>query len=72
MYVYLNKQDDFSCIPDAILKSIGEPSFVMELEITAERKLARENASDILQGIAEHGFFIQMPPILHNAPTQLQ
>lgn len=72
LYIYLNKQDDFSSIPDAILKSIGQPSFVMALEITPERKLARENACDILQGIEENGFFIQMPPTLHNAPTQLQ
>ena len=72
LYLYLNKQDDFSSIPEAILKSIGQPEYVMQLEITPERKLAREKASDILQGIEENGFFIQMPPVIHPAPTSIQ
>ena len=72
LYVYLNKQDDFSSIPEAILKSIGQPEYVMQLEITSERKLAREKATDILKGIEENGFFIQMPPTIHPAPASIQ
>ena len=53
LYLYLDKQDDFSSIPEAILKSIGHPEYVMQLEITPERKLAREKASDIIKGIEE-------------------
>ena len=72
LYLYLDKQDEFSCIPEAILKSIGQPEFVMQLEITPERKLARENAVEVLKGIEEHGFFIQMPPTTHPAPASIQ
>lgn len=72
LYLYLDKQDDFSCIPEAILKSIGQPEYVMQLDLTPERKLARETASNVLDGIKEHGFYIQMPPTLHSAPTNLQ
>ena len=72
LYLYIGKQDDFSDIPEAILKSIGIPSFVMELEITPERQLAREKATDIIKGIEENGFFIQMPPATHPAPKKLQ
>jgi len=62
LYLYLAKQDDFSQIPEALLKSIGQPEYVMELDITPERKLARESAADVLKGIEENGFYIQMPP----------
>ena len=72
LYLYLNKQDDFTCIPEAIFKSIGQPEYVMQLEITPELKLARENASEVLKGIEEHGFFIQMPPTIYPAPTNIQ
>ena len=72
LYLYIGKQDDFTDIPEAILKSIGIPSFVMELEITPERQLAREKATDIIKGIEENGFFIQMPPVTHPAPKKLQ
>jgi len=66
LYLYLAIQDDFSGIPDTLLKSIGQPEYVMELDITAERKLARENATDVLNGITEHGFYIQMPPTIES------
>ena len=72
LYLYLNKQDDFSSIPEAILKSIGQPEYVMQLEISPERKLARENATDVLKGIEETAFFIQMPPVIHPAPINIQ
>ncbi len=72
LYLYLDKQDDFSSIPNDILKSIGHPEYVMQLEITPERKLARENATDVLKGIDANGFFIQMPPTIHPAPATLQ
>ncbi len=72
LYLYLDKQDDFSNVPEAILKSIGAPIFVMQLQVTPERSLAREKATDIIKGIEAHGFFIQMPPTTHPAPKKLQ
>ena len=72
LYLYLDKQDDFSSLPEAILKSIGQPEYVMQLEITPERKLARETATNVIKGIKENGFFIQMPPTIHPAPTSIQ
>jgi len=71
LYLYIDKQDDFSSLPETILKSIGQPEYVMQLEITPERKLARENAADVINGIKENGFFIQMPPVTYTAPINL-
>jgi uncharacterized protein YcgL (UPF0745 family) len=34
----------------------------MELEITPERKLARENTHKVLASLQNKGFFVQMPP----------
>lgn len=72
LYLYLAKEDDFTPVPEAILRSIGAPSFVMQLELTPDSQLAREQAANVLKGIEEHGFFIQMPPTTHSAPAQLQ
>lgn len=72
LYLYIAIQDDFTSVPEAILRSIGTPSFVMQLELTPESTLAREQATDVLKGIEEHGFFIQMPPTIYPTPTQLQ
>lgn len=61
LYLYLGKKDDFSCVPDLLLKSFGRIEFVMELEITPDRKLAKENVKKVISGLQEKGFFVQMP-----------
>ena len=61
MYIYLPEKDDFAKIPEAILKTLGETEFTMELELSADKKLARENASQVMESIADHGFHIQLP-----------
>ena len=62
LYLYLEKKDDFSDIPDDLLNSFGKLKFVMELEITPARKLAREDANKVLASLQDKGFFIQTPP----------
>lgn len=64
MYLYVKQKDNFDEIPDILLKRFGTPVFVMELELTPGRKLARENPQTVLNNIAENGFHLQMPPDL--------
>lgn len=62
LYLYLDKKDDFSALPEALLQSVGKLEFVMELELTQERKLAREKSEKVLMSLQEKGFFVQLPP----------
>ncbi len=64
LYLYVQNKDDFSDIPEPLLSSFGRIEFVMELEITSERKLARESSHKVLASLQEKGFFIQMPPTI--------
>jgi len=64
MYLYIPRQDSFEDVPELLLQKFGKPLFVMELELTADRKLARENAETVLNNLAENGFHLQMPPEL--------
>lgn len=64
LYLYLKKKDDFSEIPEPLLKSFGKLELVMELDITAERKLARVDVNNVLLSLQEKGFFVQVPPII--------
>lgn len=61
MYIFLKDQDDFSVVPKHILKSLGDTEFTMEIEMTAERKLAKENPKTVLENLEEHGFHLQLP-----------
>ena len=60
-YLYVATRDDFSRIPEALLKLIGEPEHVMDLELRPERKLALEDTAEVLRNLAERGWHLQMP-----------
>ncbi len=64
MYLYLREEDDFSCVPDALLSRFGAPAKVMELTLTPERKLAREDINNVMENLRSQGFHLQLPPKL--------
>ncbi len=61
-YAYLARRDEFDVLPAAARAVLGQLAFVMELELTPQRRLARAAASEVMSSLAAHGFFIQMPP----------
>ncbi len=61
MYIYLAEEDVFDNVPKEIFNSLGIVEFSMELEITPETKLAREDTATVLSNLKEHGFHIQLP-----------
>ena len=69
LYLYVVKKDDFSAVPETLLKNLGRLAFVMELQLSPERKLARENVEKVLEGVKGKGFFVQMPPVSLAPPT---
>lgn len=61
MYLYLAEKDNFSCVPDDIMRALGNNEFTMELEITADRQLAREDAATVINNLESRGFHLQLP-----------
>jgi len=62
LYVYIDKKDDFSALPEALLNSLGQLEWVMSLELSSERKLAQENVEKVMERLINQGFYIQLPP----------
>lgn len=69
LYLYVTQKDDFSKVPEALLQSFGKMEFVMELVLSPERKLAREDASKVIASLKSQGFFIQLPAQTEQANT---
>ncbi len=61
--MYIAHKDDFSKVPNELLISFGKLEFVMDLYITNDRKLAREDAGKIIQCLIDQGFFVQLPSL---------
>jgi uncharacterized protein YcgL (UPF0745 family) len=62
MYLYVDKRDQLSKVPEALLEMFGTPKHVMDMPLRADRKLARVEADKVLSEIDEKGYFLQMPP----------
>ncbi len=72
LYLYVDKKDDFSRVPEALFNSLGKMEFVMDLELTPERKLAQEDVGKVMDSLKAKGFFVQLPPTNMPAPLKLQ
>ncbi|MEI8207872.1 MAG: YcgL domain-containing protein [Methylococcales bacterium] len=62
LYLYLVNRDDFSKVPEELLNNFGKLEFVMEIELTEDKKLAKEEAKKVIERLNTKGFFIQLPP----------
>jgi len=61
LYIYLAEEDDFSKVPAEIMRGLGITEFSMELELTADKKLARENVVTVIKNLEQNGFHLQLP-----------
>ena len=61
-YIYLLAGNDYEDLPVSLRKVFGEPEFVMNLELSPERKLAYEDVNRVMRNLKEQGFHLQMPP----------
>lgn len=61
-YIYLDRADDFSQLPDGLTAAFGTLELAMELDLSSIKKLAREDISQVRKALTEKGFYIQLPP----------
>ena len=59
-YLYLVEKDDFSIIPDELLRVFGTPEFSFSFDLTQERELAREDTGQVLENLTNQGYHLQL------------
>ena len=69
-YVYLAARDDFDCLPEAVRRQLGTLSFVLDVALTPERKLARQDPAVVRANLAAQGFHLQFPPTMADPMTE--
>lgn len=68
-YVYLAARDAFERLPDPLRGQLGALAFVLDVELSGQRRLARENPEVVRGNLATRGFHIQFPPTAHDPMT---
>lgn len=61
-YIFLRAQDAFDLMPAALRTQFGELAFVIEIELSPTRKLARENVDVVMANLVAQGYHLQFPP----------
>ncbi|MDH2925509.1 hypothetical protein EV693_10548 [Nicoletella semolina] len=70
MYLYIEKRDEFSVVPEALLQQFGKPELVMLFNLVGEKQLQRVGNQEVIRAIQEQGFYLQMPPPPENLYQQ--
>ncbi|MDD1783030.1 YcgL domain-containing protein [Enterovibrio sp. ZSDZ35] len=61
-YLYINRKDDFKDVPEQLLKTFGNPQFVMMVNLEKRDKLAIANIESVREKLKQDGFYLQLPP----------
>lgn len=59
-YLYLPAPDDFSRVPEGLMRLFGRPEPALEFDLTPQRRLASEDPRQVLDNLATRGFHLQM------------
>ncbi|GAB2931908.1 YcgL domain-containing protein [Rheinheimera gaetbuli] len=69
-YLYVQKRDDFSAVPAALLQSFGTPQLVTLINLAGREHLANADINKVKQQLAEQGFYLQIPPPVEDLLAQ--
>ncbi|EQB9154144.1 YcgL domain-containing protein [Morganella morganii] len=61
-YLFIEKKDDFSRVPEELLKSFGKPVFSMLINLANRDKLANADIEKVKQELTDAGYYLQFPP----------
>ena len=61
-YLYVERESDFTRVPQALLDMLGPLTWVMSLELQPQRKLAQVDVMQVMQRLGQQGYYLQMPP----------
>jgi uncharacterized protein YcgL (UPF0745 family) len=62
MYLYVDAIKGLDPVPESLLSRFGEPVEALRFALTPERALARAETTAVLDALADHGFYLQLPP----------
>ncbi|MFS2225588.1 YcgL domain-containing protein [Pantoea sp. B65] len=61
-YLYVEKKDDFSRVPEELLRGFGKPQLAMLLPLDGSKKLVNADLAKVTRALQEQGYYLQLPP----------
>jgi uncharacterized protein YcgL (UPF0745 family) len=61
-YLFINKRDDFSDVPEALMKMFGKPVMVTVLNLATKVKLGFSDLDKVKVSLVKQGYYLQLTP----------
>jgi uncharacterized protein YcgL (UPF0745 family) len=71
MYLYCISKDDFTNVPEQLLRLFSKPEFSMVLNLEKRDNLARADIDLVKAQLLKDGYYLQMPPKVLNDQNDL-
>lgn len=65
-YLYVERRDDFSKVPEALLQTFGTPVLVTLINLARLEHLALADLNKVKQQLQSQGYYLQIPPPVDN------
>ncbi|MEX7535571.1 YcgL domain-containing protein [Providencia rettgeri] len=65
-YLYIEKKDDFSRVPEDLLAQFGTPQFAMFIALDKRDRLANADLARVKADLIDVGYYLQFPPPVEN------
>jgi uncharacterized protein YcgL (UPF0745 family) len=60
-YLYVEAENDFRRVPQALLRMLGTLELVVTLELDGRRTLAQADPQEVQRQLLEKGYYLQLP-----------
>lgn len=61
-YLFIEKRDDFSKVPAALMTTFGTPMLVTLINLATKDKLGMADLTKVKQNLTKEGYYLQLPP----------
>lgn len=69
-YLFVNKRNDFSEVPEALMSVFGTPTLVTVINLESKSKLAMADIALVKEKLSSQGYYLQLPPPQENLLDQ--
>lgn len=71
-FLFIEKRDDFSKVPEPLLTMFGQPQYVMIINLAKRTQLGVADLDTLKQSLSDQGYYLQIPPPEENLLSQLR
>jgi len=59
--LFVPQKDELENLPGSLLQALGKLEHVMDLSLTAGKKLAQSDARSVIKALKSQGYYLQLP-----------